>query len=552
MAGIKHYILFFLIFINLPDNFLYSANFDDLYKPLLKKNSVYYSGEIGYYGLDEKGRLGDAAFEEFDASPSILSFDNNLKFSFTPSCELGLGYGENLPSEYDRKTYGPSNNLNSFQDLRLDYFREYDAFIRARRDSFEIYFDISGTRQKTKWNHSSYPGPIDMFSHIRTHYENLKGGIRYLSDCQKVASQSNLSLVKRPLLDSGQLNIDFALDFRQGELKRETSYHLLIWQYYFEYEHKLEPHLINQVALRYGLRDDLEFGSGLRYTTPFEYEFDFKQFITGISSLFVNGSYKLKDNFYVPIEILYRCCDNLEIEASSNVQIINQRLIFWQKNTDNSVSVYPSKRINYYNVQPKIKFTYLYDADKVIKKDEFLSLAKKMLLKNQWLLEFQYLMDITRLNKSPENGYQNIIDPYNVFLYPLDLFMENTEYSAFSLGNVSTRAVNVAPQNYSMAHISMIYGLTDNFNIGLKTGMRTGSTLDHFTLGDLRNRHYNFRPYCFIDTSCDWRITKNSMISFNTHVVPQYVTLFNRERDPEEYKCRSTYFDLVLALKFLF
>ena len=56
--------------------------------------------------------------------------------------------------------------------------------------------------------------------------------------------------------------------------------------------------------------------------------------------------------------------------------------------------------------------------------------------------------DITSLDKADNNNAQNVIDPYNLFLYPLDSFASGSEAGSFFLGNKTTRVAEVQPQNY--------------------------------------------------------------------------------------------------------
>ena len=169
----------------------------------------------------------------------------------------------------------------------------------------------------------------------------------------------------------------------------------------------------------------------------------------------------------------------------------------------------------------------------------------------QWLAECRYIQDITHLSKEPDNRDQNIIDPYNVFLYPLDFFVSGSEYATFLIGNASSPAANIQPQNYLLFKANLTYGLTDNFNLGIGGGYRSNSSLQHFSLPDLRRHSLEFKPYYFIDSLCDWRLTKNSLLSVKAHVVPDYTTIDDRTGDPKEYESKNNYFDIVISLKFL-
>ena len=121
--------------------------------------------------------------------------------------------------------------------------------------------------------------------------------------------------------------------------------------------------------------DSLEFRSGFMYTLPFRYKYDYKRFNTDGTSVFVTGRYKLKDNFYFPAELSYRPKDNLSISFSSDFNLISQKLVYEQKEADNSITSYPTKKLVYYNTKPALKVTYLYDNRKEKKEDEFCSLT---------------------------------------------------------------------------------------------------------------------------------------------------------------------------------
>jgi hypothetical protein len=292
--------------------------------------------------------------------------------------------------------------------------------------------------------------------------------------------------------------------------------------------------------------------SGVTYTTPLQYKYEFKQFNPAGTSLLITGKYRWKDNFYVPLRLRYRIKKKAELKLSSDLHIINQKLEHWQKNAANILTSFAHRELMYYNIQPTASLAYLHDAGKEIAEDELQLLTKTLLLKDQWLFECQYKRDITYLDKRGGNGPLNIIDPYNVFLYPLDFFVTGTEYAAFLTGNVSTTATNAMPQNYHQIKLGLTYGLADHLNLGLITGYRMTSALEHFTLSDALTRSFKFKPYFFFDTLCDWRLTKNTMLSFQGHIVPKHKTLLTREGDGREYKSEDGYFDFMLSLKALF
>jgi len=419
-----------------------------------------------------------------------------------------------------------------------------------RKEPIELYLNLLEKRQKSNWNWAIPPGPKIYFNYIRAHYEDFKIGLRYLSSAKERQNKTNLSKVKRALLEDNQLNIEPELEYQQGKLKRNSPYYSE--GEYYNFYHILEPHFTPKITLRYGLYKNLELESGLSYTPPLKYKYEYRRFYSDSTSLFKTGTYELDTNFFVPFAFRYRAKDNFEVMLSSDFHYIDQRLDYWQKETDNTITTYPSRELTYYNTQPTIRLTYLYEGKKKIPEGEFSSLTKELLLKNQFLIEFQYQKDITHLRKNSTNGPQNIIDPYNVFLYPVDYFVVGTEYATFFTGNTSGFATNVIPQNYHLLEAAFIYGLTDSLNAGLKLGYRSNSSLHHMTLHDLKGRFYKFKAYYFLDFLFDWRLTENSLLSLRSRFVPEHKTTIDVEGIDREFKSENGYFEGSLALKILF
>ena len=468
--------------------------------------------------------------------------------------ELELAFKEIFPASYDLSTYKTSGDLDSLQEYNLDYFRDYNLNLRLRRQLVELYLNVLEKRQKSDWEGTSFP-LLPVYSDVRSDYEDINLGLRYLSLTKQNQQKTNLSKLKRSLLQDGQINIETELGYKNGELKRASNW-FSGGAYIYDFLHKLKPHYTLKLALRYGLNDDLELESGLSYTTPLRYKYEYELLFPAGQYRFIKGTYKLRDNFYFPLKLSYRPKDNFSISFSSNFSFINQRLDYWFKDIDDSLTVYPSKELSYYNTKPEIRLSYLYDAKKQIPQEEFSVLTKQLLLKNQCLFEFRFQKDITHLSKSPNNGPQNILDPYNVFLYPLEYFVAGSEYATFFCGNISTFAGNVFPQNYNLLELGFIYGLSDYFNLGLRSGYLSSSSLHHFTLGsrsdELRSRFYKFRSHLYFDFLCDWQITKNSLLSLKSHFVPNYKTLLNYEKYTGEFESENRYFAISLAFQMLF
>jgi len=543
--------LLFLLYLSYADIPLYSADLDDIYKPLIKKNRVLYKGEFDYFQLEEDGIHGSALYDEFYSTPRIFTFANALRFALFPFIDVTLGLNEALPSSYKRFTYDPGDVLASVQRYQIDSFEDYNVDVRMRGKPIELRVAFSEKRQKADWRWGPDPNmPPTYFSYIRTHYEELDAEARYLSDPESSKDKSALSQIDRPLMDKDQVNLEAGLGYRAGELNRNSPYY--IFNRYYNFRHSLKPHLIPKVVIRYGACEDLELEGGLVYTTPIVYEYDYKQFFSNGTNSITSGVYTIDNNFYAPLAVRARFYDDFEAMLSSDFRFTNQSIDYLKKNPNGTDTLYPSLGMAYFNMQPALRLTYVYDANKQIVKDELSSISKTLLLKNQFLLEGKYLRDITYLNKFLDDGCQNISDPYNVFLYPLDYFVSGTEYATFYAGNTSNFEANVLPQNYHRVNFKFVYGLSDTVNVGLGYGFQSHSTLHHFTLYDLTNRFYKFNAYHFFDPEADWKITKDSMLSFKAHIVPRYLTYMENNGNPKEFREKTKYINMSVALKMLF
>ncbi|MFH0732623.1 MAG: hypothetical protein V2A72_06875 [Candidatus Omnitrophota bacterium] len=548
------YIILFvlLLFLALFNPHPYAADLNDLYKPLLEKDKFLYQLEAHYFNLEERGIHGGAAFDRFDANPHFIDIENSLIISPDDTWDVGLGYTETLHTSYKRFTYNPSYALSTTNEQDIEYLRGYNFSLRKRIEPFDILLRFSGNRQKAQWDSTPNLAATNMFTCIRSHYEELKANLRYLSGAAASAVKDNLSKLKYSLLNKQQLNLDAGLGYKQGSIKRNTEYYFAGSPNNYNIYHNLEFHLIPEFKARYGLLDNLQIEGGVAYTTDFKYKYDYRYFLPNQTSTFVYASYKLTENFSVPARLDFRPKENIGISLFSDFHTAKQRMDYWQKNTNNTITTFEPLEITYYGAQSAAALSYLFDAGKQIKEDEFFRLTKTLLLKGQWLAECKYLVDSTDLDRKQESSDLNIIDPYGVFLYPLDFFMSGSEYSLFLIGGASSPATNALAQNYSLITGNCAFGLTDNFNIGIGAGYRSESVFNHFTMFDLRKRYFKIKPYFFIDSQCDWHVTKNSMLSLNSHIVPEYYTLSERSADPKGYKAKNNYFDIFAVLRIYF
>ena len=516
---------------------------------MLPEDAFLYSCELEYFGLREEGTHGNVSYGKFNSNPYFYSIKNSLRF-FIFSTDIEAGFTESYPSKYKRLTYDSAGNLSDIQRYSIDYYRDFWIKTKKRKDKIEFYLDLSSKHQKTNWMWENMSDDLGYFSYINAHYEEFKGGIRHLTESYSQDNIANLSKLIGPLLADDQFSFDFGLKYRQGKLTRHTVYDYMDTN--FDFYHNLRPHYTPKIICRYGLRDDLELESGIVYTTPLRYEYLYRQFNLDGTSLFVDGSYKINNSFLLPLQFKYQIKSKFRLTLSSPFNFKNQKLNYQQKNTDDTISNFERRELNYYNIKPSLELVYFDDKNKLIEKNDFSSLVKTLLLKDQYLLKFKYQKDITHLSKNSGNGTQNIIDPYNVFMYPLDFFVNGSEFATFLAGNTSTYVTNVAPQNYYQLSSIFTYGLTDTINVGLGGGYHSASSLHTFTLHDMRNRFYRFSSYYFFDFFFDYELNDSSLLSVNGHFVPEYVTHMIREDDAQEYESKTRYFGISCGLKILF
>jgi len=92
----------------------FTASLDDLYAPLLAKDSYLYQIEVSQYGMTERGEHGNVSFGRFEAGPSLVNLSHFLRFSPLADLEVETGYGHYFPTSYKRSTYdGPTGALES-------------------------------------------------------------------------------------------------------------------------------------------------------------------------------------------------------------------------------------------------------------------------------------------------------------------------------------------------------------------------------------------------------------------------------------------------------
>jgi len=362
--------------------------------------------------------------------------------------------------------------------------------------------------------------------------------------------RSELSRITKPLLAPKQVNVELMLDYKNGEIKRNSPWHAPVR--YYNYYQTLNPHVTPALNVRYGIRDDLQVEAGFAFITPYKYKYDYRRENADTTTIKMPATYKLSNQFEIPLRAYYRPLQNMQIMFSSDIKMGNQKLDYHQKNTDNSITNYDSRELSYYLAQPSVRLLYLIDPNAEVGEDTFAAVTKDLLTRNQVLLEVFFKRDIAHLDKQNNNGAQNIIDPYNAFEYPQDYFVAGTENALFWTGNYTGLATNTELHNYFVLEGGATYGVLDNVNTSAKIGYHSGAQFHHFVVNELQDRYYNVKPHYYFDFGADWRVTRNSMISINSHLVPDYETFMTREHDTKSFHQKTMYFDIAIAWKILF
>lgn len=529
--------------------------FAELYKPLVPKKRFLSDTEFYYFNKHSYGNHGYTLYDRISNDSHFYSLKESVKFSPLSNLEMELGYKRVLPSSFKRVVYESwSDTARGTSDCSIIYLDDYTFKTRSRFDNFEFYLDVLEKRQKSQRDYRVYSDHYSHFYHYYTNYEDIKAGVRYVSEPGVVVDESNLSKITRPLLSARQLNAETELEFKQGKARRSIEYDsasLRDASTYYTFSH-----YIPKVTLRYGLSKDLEGEAGLYYVTPYAYKYVYTINYADETYIYFDTAYRLKNNFIFPLGLRFRPQDNVELSFLSDFNYAQQKIDHSSRAADGTVTDYPDKKLTYFNADPILRFTYLNDRGKTIQKDEFFSLTRTLLLKNQYKVDLEVKKDITHLNKGSTGGTQNIVDPYNVFMWPVDEVVADTEYATMYAGNSLNYTTNISPQNYYQLKGTIAYGFTDVLNAGLTLGYHSSSSLHFYSIPDFYNRFYKFKPYYFIDPFLDWRVTKNSMFSLKSHFVPQYTVLSDYNDPtgpyPKVFKGESLYYDLTARYEILF
>lgn len=534
------------------------ATLAEIYGTMIQEGDLLFSEEVSFFGLNEESQHGLADYDEVYARAGFTRFDTSARFSLGKDAEMVIGLTQACPAGYTREVYNPSGRFSVEQDYNIDNLWDYFLYLRARKGAFEPYIRVMEKTQKTDWHSSNYPGAPDYYAYIRSHYEDISAGLRYLWGAQEgAAAVSALSILDRPLLDAGQVSLDALLQYRNGTVRRNSYYYFnsLLSTDYNMY-HRLDDQVTPAAHIGLGIGDTMEFASGLSFSFPYKYFYEYRR-RSSAGRLTLKSSYKTDRDFAVPLRLRYRPADTIELTLSADTAYCRQRLDYWRVETTGSVTRFDSKKLNYLNTKPSLSLLYLLERGKEIRQDALSGLTGAYLSAGQLLTKFSYVRDIAHLDKSDGNGPQNRIDPYNVFMYPLDYFVTGTEYANFFLGNYSGAAADTAVQNYNLFTLDLLYGVTDWLNVGAVAGYRSKSNFHTFAVGgssvyELRSRAYALDPYWFLGIPCHLRVGKNVSMTLSWFWVPQYPSSVAIDGLPKEFSAETEYQQGSLSVQILF
>lgn len=525
-----------------------ASDFNQLYSPLISPGQWLYTSKFNYFTMWEKGHHGSASFDAFYSNPNYYSITNAIRFSPALNWDVQFSYEHTLPANYIRITENSSNVVTSNQRYFLENGGNYTFNLRYRGKQSEYYLDFLEKRYKTSWNFASnqITTPI-FFNYFHSHYEDLKVGARMLSKI----SAGKESLFDRPLVDDNQLNTEWEVGYKNGRLDRTGTFYIGNDQNRAYYQ-TTRPHYLPKVNVRYGLSSDFEIESGFTYATPYKHTFTFNQYRNLGATYFLNGTFNLDENVEVPVKLRYRPSENMEFLAGFDYHYLNQSFESWEKTEANVFTQFPTKKLSYYNWVPELELNYIATPENRKEMKEIESITKELLEKKQWALSFKILQDITILGKNDANGPLNVADPYNIYLYPVENFVAGSQYSAFFTGNVASNTSNVSAQNYLELAVEARRGMTENWEVGFKSGYRGPSLVHQYAIGDKSDRYLSFKSFYYMNLSTDLIVKKDNMFSFQVQMVPDYDTVLKSSAAPKLFKEDTKYLEASLTFKKLF
>jgi len=510
-----------------------SASLDDFAGALVPQHRYLYSLDLSYFHLQERGVHGSASFGEFDSEPDYWTIRNALRFTPLVNTEVRLGLGKTFSQVYQRLTYDTDpSTLDFLNDYRVDQFHEFELDVRHRRGKYEYFLESYGNDQNASWH--SAPGSVEgnFFTHIDSHYEDIAAGVR-LAD-EKLALQAKVR-------------------YRAGKIRRTNDFFATSPVTRRNYFQELRAHVTPELVFDFQIRDHLKIHSGLAYTTPYKYKFEFQQFNPAGTTNFISATYSMSNQIFIPMSLEVDVREDFMLRFSSDLIVTKQRLDAYEKETTGLFSNVSTRKLTYYNWKPTMEMSYLHDADKEKREDVFASLTKELLQKNQFKFSLLLQQDETTLNKGTGNGTQNIIDPYNNFLYPLDNFVAGSEHSAFLAGNSSSSFSNVQPQDFFKMEAGFLYGVTDALNTEVRFGFQSRSSVHQYVFDNtISNRHYIFEPYHYVQWITDWQVAEESLVSLDMYFVPKYKTFLTTDIHPQEFEVETEYLNATVSFTKLF
>ena len=511
---------------------VHAQTLDHLSGPLIPQGRYLYTVGTGYFHLQERGTHGSASFGEFSSEPDYWSIINHFTFTPLKNTELHFGVVNNFSTESPRYTYNPMNVLVFQNDYRLNQFHEFDIDLRHRRGNTEFYLNSFHNDLDSQWH--SAPGFVegDFFTDIQSHFEDIKIGARQAHE---------------------QWDWKGHARYRHGMMRRTNTYYPTTPDTRRNYYQDLRAHVTFGLEGNYRQNDQIEYSSGLIYTLPYKYKFEFQQFNPSSTTNFISATYRLSQQFHIPLGVDYQYNSAWRFNVRSDLNYAKQRGDIYEKETTDLFSNVSTRTLHYFQTMPTLEVSYFYDAGLQSRDDIILKVTNNLLCKSQFKFTLTAQQDFTHLNKEDGNGSQNIIDPYHIFKSPLENFQVGTEYAAFLTGNSSSAFSNVKPQDYSRVQAAFQYGILDNLNMEIKAGFQSRSSVHQYVFeNNISNRHYVFEPYYFYELNTDWQVTKDSLFEVDVYFVPRYKTFLETDIHPEPFKARTEYIHATVKFSYLF
>jgi hypothetical protein len=385
-----------------------------------------------------------------------------------------------------------------------------------------------------------------VFNYIHSVYQDRQGSVRYGSSGED-APVDTLALLGYPLIAAHDVVSDLNVRHRYGHVRRNSAYTTGRYDnYYIDLGHHIEP----QMNVRLGLTDAINVRSGIGFKTPFTYKYVYHRYNTNGSYLRGTADYDMTRSFSIPLALEARPLERVHVVLGSDIALARQRVAS-QKDNNGTVTVYDDRQLDYANFKPTVRVQYVSD-NSAPSPSPLDRAGEYMLPANQYALGLVCEKDITHLHKNGANGAQNLIDPYDAFMYPLDYFVAGSDASTFLTGNTSNLAAQVRQQNYARIEGSARYGVMDRLNVGGGIGYHSGSQLHHRLFNENLPRYYVFKPHYYFNMSLAWRLSDSIQLSVLAHVVPEYATYVRRGSDADRFKDVTSFMSLTGKVEILF